>query len=233
MTIFLHSGKIGDCIYSLPTVRALGGGMVFLEPRFFTRHAAEALVPLLLKQRIVHHCRVGTPSKVDVDLNRFRGEDYRKYNLSDCHLRAFGLAASEPDTAWLHVDGMVEEVNGRVVFARAQRAFGYEDFWKTAFELFGSRAFFVGTEVEHHAFTKRVGFVPWYPTEDMLEVALVINSSLLFIGNQSAPHAIAEGLNKAVVVEVGRREVFPEFPRRNAFYIREHRDWERAVRCLL
>ena len=29
---FKHSGDLGDIIYSLPTIRALGGGILYLDP---------------------------------------------------------------------------------------------------------------------------------------------------------------------------------------------------------
>ena len=33
MKTFKHSGDMGDIIFSLPTIRALGGGVLYLDPR--------------------------------------------------------------------------------------------------------------------------------------------------------------------------------------------------------
>ena len=33
MNTFRHSGKLGDIVYSLPAVRALGGGLMYLDYR--------------------------------------------------------------------------------------------------------------------------------------------------------------------------------------------------------
>jgi hypothetical protein len=54
---------------------------------------------------------------------------------------------------------------------------------------------------EHEAFTKTVGPIEHYPTADYLELARVIAGCSLFIGNQSCPYAMAEGLKKNAILE--------------------------------
>jgi len=64
------------------------------------------------------------------------------------------------------------------------------------------QAVFVGTPEEHKVFCATCGVIPFYPTLNLAEAARVISGCDLFIGNQSAPHAIAEGLKKRIILEV-------------------------------
>jgi hypothetical protein len=51
------------------------------------------------------------------------------------------------------------------------------------------------------------GEVPHYKTKTLLEAARVIAGADLYVGNQTATHAIAEGLKKRIILEV-----WPEGP---------------------
>jgi ADP-heptose:LPS heptosyltransferase len=55
------------------------------------------------------------------------------------------------------------------------------------------------------------------PTPTLLDVARVIAGCKLFVGNQSSPRAIAEGLKIPVVVEKGRHNQC-HFARHDAWY---------------
>lgn len=61
---------------------------------------------------------------------------------------------------------------------------------------------FVGTAAEHQDFCRSVGPVPWIATADFLDLARVIAGSELFVGNQSCPSALAEGLKHTMILEV-------------------------------
>ena len=60
---------------------------------------------------------------------------------------------------------------------------------------------FVGLRTEYELFIKKFGKIEYVSTKD-LKVAELITACDLFIGNQSAPLAIAEGLKKPTVVEI-------------------------------
>jgi hypothetical protein len=75
--------------------------------------------------------------------------------------------------------------------------------WKRVIEKYGKWAKFVGTPTEHAAFN--VAFsceIPYYETPMLLDAAIAIAQADLFVGNQSCPLAIAEGLKKRVICEV-------------------------------
>lgn len=60
---------------------------------------------------------------------------------------------------------------------------------------------FLGLESEYRDFVREFGHISFIPTKNLLEVANLIASAILFIGNQSCPLAIAEGLHKRTIVE--------------------------------
>jgi hypothetical protein len=59
----------------------------------------------------------------------------------------------------------------------------------------------VGSPGEHADFIERFGDVPYHPTANLLELASVIAGSRIFVGNQSSPYAISEGLKVRSVLE--------------------------------
>jgi GT2 family glycosyltransferase len=200
---FRHSGKLGDVIYSLPAVRALGGGVLYLNPNEalgFTEAGARSLFPLLRLQSYIEDVRFWEGEAVDVDLDLFRELDYRATNLADCHLLRFGLSTSERDAAWVHVWDAQE--GGAIVFARSLDHRGIARFWETCYACFSPRAVFVGTSEEHRVFEAEVGRIRYTPTGDLLELAGIIAGCELFVGNQSCPYAVAEALKKKAILEV-------------------------------
>ena len=61
---------------------------------------------------------------------------------------------------------------------------------------------FIGLAQEHEAFQKEFDKVFFCPCDNLLEAAGIIQGAELFIGNQSACNAIANGLGKKIVLEV-------------------------------
>src|SRR4051812_29642123 len=75
MHSFLHSGKIGDCIAAIPTVKALGGGHIYLNSMPFSEFqwsAADSLLPLLNAQPGIKASHADGRLKVDYNLDLFR-----------------------------------------------------------------------------------------------------------------------------------------------------------------
>jgi hypothetical protein len=76
---FRHSGNLGDIIYSLPAVQALGGGVFYLDDRTtylgkppLGRDSALMMAALLETQSYVTQACVYEGQRVDHDLDRFR-----------------------------------------------------------------------------------------------------------------------------------------------------------------
>lgn len=237
-THFYHSGDFGDIIYSLPTIRALGGGRLTLGPEIkiglnvktrqrFTRAAFDALAPLLRLQAYVHSIDFSErmPTDVDVDLNLFRRylmeepelrrKGQRQLNLAEAHLLTFHQSLDACNTPWLVVDRTAELPEHPVLVHRSARWRNSDFPWPLILKEHARHAAFVGLSSEHADFVDSWKVpLPHVPTSDFLELARYIAGSALYIGNQSAPYAIAEGLKKNTLLEV-----WPEGP--NCIFVRD------------
>ncbi len=71
---------------------------------------------------------------------------------------------------------------------------------------------------------KSIPNLVWQPVVNFLELAAVIAGSKLFIGNQSFPFSIAEGLKATRLLEVYHRipNVIPEGKNGYDFYFQKH-----------
>lgn len=202
---FKHSGRLGDIVYALPAIRALGGGRLLLDPDAvpgFSKNEAAAVLPLLETQSYLAGVAVRRGETADYDLDRFRKVGTSHGNLVRAHLTAVGLDPSAYEGPWIETDELGEAEAFEVVLARSCRRPDIPGFWQRVCELVGREAVFVGTRKEHGEFESRFGPIPFAATNDLKELAALIHRCRLFIGNQSCPYAIAEGLGKPAVLEV-------------------------------
>src|SRR6185369_9369958 len=98
---FYHSGDYGDIIYSLPTIRELGGGEIYLGPdnrsgmatrQKFDATIAANIIPLLEAQPFIHSAAFAKdlPPETRYDMNTMRvllrqGVDMQNgFNLARC-----------------------------------------------------------------------------------------------------------------------------------------------------
>lgn len=102
---------------------------------------------------------------------------------------------------WIEVEPS-DESSDRIISARSSRYHNDKFPWKEIVEKYGDRLMFIGTQIEHRDFCREFGRIEHRKTDDMLEVAELIAGSLLFIGNQSSPNAVCEGLKHDSIQEV-------------------------------
>jgi len=229
MPNFSHSGDYGDVVYALPAIRALGGGGIKLGAGpvgvFYpmTREHYEVIAPLIAAQPYITSVEFGLPDETTHhNLDRFRLYLQERVNLSIGHLRMLDLPESECDTKWLSVPSVKPLPEGRsVVFSRSFHYITYNFPWGKLVREHRDRAVFVGLPEEYKAFTNQFDCedIPYAETKDLLEAAQFIAGCELFIGNQSCPYSIAEGLKVNSLVEVWPPGPNCLFKRTNARYI--------------
>ncbi len=202
---WLHAGDSGDIIYALAAVRGGGGGRLFFtsiggtrEP--MTEEKIAFLAPLLNAQSYVDHVAAWQGEPITRDFLVFRHHFAPEKNLAVQQWQSV-LENVEPDigTPWLTLPP--REKHGRPVFARSPRYRNpaWDALW---LELKNSSrdAIFVGNSDEF----KEFGHGEHYVARDALDLAHIIQGASIFVGNQSLPYAIAEGLKVGRMLEVYR-----------------------------
>lgn len=222
---FCHGGDLGDLIHSLCAIQATGGGRLVLIPHqvreAFNFPKANTVLPLLQCQPYLSDAifrdgpmrpypptKTNLPLPVDYDLDMYRPLTFGMrgqgtwVNIAQGYLKLLKLDLKLANNGpWLYIGDPVEIEGFPVVFARSPRYHNRDFPWKRIWAKYGARAVFVGSMEERDAFSREVGPVRRYPTADLLELARVIAGCRLFVGNQSCPYAIAEGLKQNAILE--------------------------------
>lgn len=217
---FRHAGDAGDIIASLPAVRALGGGIFMIEAAAYTRVMMtpdnwRGLDKILQEQPYIHGVTEWNRRLTTYNLNDWRvrlGRELRNNkckdkSLVDWQLEQFGLSPAEKETAWIQIKEPIK--TAKVVFNRTgtNRA-GHHVYhnvrfpWHHIWSKYHKDSVFVGTKDEHQVFCATCGVVPHYETRDLHDAARVIAGCELFVGNQSCPYWLAEGMKKNLILEV-------------------------------
>jgi hypothetical protein len=210
-TSFGSSGDFGDIIYLLPVIRENGGGQLWLYDRPWTKKISsrhDVIAPLFAAQKYISKVISNDGEGVDYDFATFRSMYRPEQNLTTSQAvygqKTYGLKKAKGDTAWLKVEKS-EETKGRVIIARSARYHNNLFPWKRILAHYGNAVLFIGLKEEHDDFCRAFGNVEHRPTKDFLALAELIAGSDLFIGNQSSPYAVAEGLKHPRILECNLR----------------------------
>lgn len=226
---FKHSGNAGDIIYSLPTAYAIAKGANIhfhlslsmkgnygkqthpLGDKMLNEKMVAMLEPLLTAQPQIASCTVHNPNdNIDVDLDLMRSHPV---NMASGHIARwyFYVFAVNADLGkpWLFTEGD-KSLNETIVIARSQRY--RQPGIDYGFLKKYPRLLFVGVEAEWKEMREVLPTIEYRPVNDFKELAQVIAGGKLFIGNQSFPFSIAEGLKTKRLLEVFWRapNVIPE-----------------------
>jgi len=214
---FKHSGHTGDVIYSLPTMKALAaktalylnaGAKSTMPPGFnhpygddqLPEKVIEMLRPLLLSQDYINKVEKFTHDKaVDFDLDIFRDtpQNLRAGSISQWYFPVFGISC-DLSVPWITLEKtrMAEEY---IIISRSSR-YNNESLDYSFLSRYPKLGF-VGIESEYNQIKRSIAKIEYFRVENFLELALIINSSGLFIGNQSFPYSIAESMKVPRLLE--------------------------------
>jgi hypothetical protein len=177
----------------------------------------EMLQPLLLHQPQIKRAKKYEGEEFDYDLDAFRkyGFHLDKGSIVRWYFLVHGVSynSSKP---WLTAP-RDERYAHSIVIARSQRyrspVVDYSFLDKYPNKIF------VGIEAEYNDMKTQVRNLEFKPVKDFLELATIINSCRLFIGNQSFPFSVAEALKVKRLLEVFYRapNVIPEGEGANDF----------------
>jgi ADP-heptose:LPS heptosyltransferase len=242
VTVFYHSGDLGDIIYSLLFVKAVGGGNFYVGPDStwptnskLNPERYRFILPLLRQQAYIRkadYC-AKVPSWTSYDLNKMRELwfDHPKKarlgvtNLFECYPARFGRPSVSAKDPWLSVPGTIIDLDRPVVIHRSERYRNDRFPWKEVVRRYAYRLRFVGLESEYREWINTWGNVATYrPVKDGLELAQVIAGAKLFIGNQSFPNSLALGLGTPVIQEAAPGAADCKIARGNAQYFESPHD---------
>jgi len=228
---FKHSGDLGDLWYSLPVIKYLGGGEIYLNidglkarkidgsKSGFNHEMIYMAKPLLESQSYISECKIYDETfKINLNLDLFR--TMRRQEISLCHkiLASFSVPLDESEKPWITCS---PKKIAKVVFSRSFRYRNSESNYLELVKKYNKDAVFLGIKEEYDDFISHYGKISYYPIKDFLEMAEIINGAELFIGNQSSPMALAIAMHKPFIQEVS--SIIPDckFNRENAKYMKK------------
>lgn len=227
MTTYLHSGTLGDLIYSLSVVKKIGTGKFLvalnnvanINRQYFgndgmIEHQNRlnnqdyiSLYPLLKRQAYITEVEAwDTFEKPTVNLDDFRKIQFKSFmgNYVEGYHRAFNILMSGDiyKETWLEADTKTVKP---VVVCRSSRyrSPNGDDTHKHLYNSYElkNNGIFIGSDNEYQDYVTKVGDIDRYVVTDFLDMANVINGSDLTISNQTFAFSLVMGLGKPAILE--------------------------------
>lgn len=216
-----HSGNAGDIIYALPTLKRIYEvtgvriNMYFILGKplklsnqlthplgnvMLNEAMANMLTPLITQQPYINHCEIYKDQKIHIDLDYFRAGLIRQDRGNIARWCSY-ITGVSPQLwkSWITVTPLTG-FKDAIVIARSSRyrnkVIDYSFLKKYPVLKF------VGVKDEFEDMKRTLPNLEWIEVDDFLELAKIIAGCKLFIGNQSFPYAIAEGLKAPRVLEI-------------------------------
>jgi len=221
---FLHSGHLGDIINSLPLIKEISKSKkcnLYIEINkllpshvqnrdhpfgkyYLTETSAKKILPLLDKQKYINKVSIFNKEEIDVNLNLFR-ELPINFNIDSVRWY-FHITGIHPELDKPYLENIgTHQLKNKIVIIRSKRRRNYlinYNFLKNYNDIL-----FLGLKDEFEDLKKEIPNLEFFDCKDFLEMAEIINSCKLFIGNLSFGFTLAEGLKKPRLLESG-----PDFP---------------------
>tara|TARA_B100001559_G_scaffold316595_2_gene320372 strand:- start:2022 stop:2936 length:915 start_codon:yes stop_codon:yes gene_type:complete len=219
---FLHSGHLGDMIYSLPLIKELSKNYecnLYIQINkkmdlYYHNHpsgdvmindkSAKLMMPLLKSQTYLNSVKKYEKENIDINLDLFREMPFsltfhsvRWYS----HLTGTQINMGEK---FLNLETN-ENFKDKIVIVRSPRY--RNNFINYKFLKEVKNIVCVGLKDEYDDLKKDIKNLEFYDCKDFLEMAVIINSCKFFIGNLCFAYSIAEALKIPRLLET-----CPDFP---------------------
>jgi hypothetical protein len=225
---FRHGGKVGDCIFALPAIRELGGGILYLPEQTPDGCSAlySSLKDLLLQQSYIKEVREypsGLPYMelapeihIDYDLDRARLQPLKGViHIVKRYMDAFGVNYPNWKEPWLTVgqkpfertwwnipdEYVLINYTGRHIVNEQLKITSRVN-WTEVIKSIKKPVYFVGHENEYHNFVNRFTGLPFLKTDNLLQLALLIKGAHSIYCNQSSVLALAQSMAKQYYLDV-------------------------------
>ena len=238
---FLHSGHLGDIVNSLPLIKEISKEKrcsLFLEKEkllpinlqnsnknsrkfYLTEESIEKMIPLLSKQNYLENVSIYNGEKVDINLNLFR-EMITNFHIDSVrwyfHITGIHGDLSRPYLVNIGSHELKDKII--IIRSKVRRNFLINyNFLRDYKDLL-----FLGLKDEYIDLKKEIPNLEFFECKDFLQMAQIINSSKLFIGNLSFGFTLAEALKKPRLLESGPNFplVYPNGENAYDFYFQDH-----------
>jgi len=219
---FLHSGHLGDVIYSLPLIKEISKNKkcnLFIQINkkmdlyyhdhpsgnvMINKKTADFLMPLLDSQTYLNSAFIYNHENIDIDLNLFRE---MPFNLIFHSIRWYSHLAGvnlNMEDKFLDVKTK-ENFKNKIIIVRSPRY--RNQFINYNFLNNVKNIVCVGLESEYEQLKKDIKYLEFYDCKNFLEMAQIIKSGRFFLGNQGFAFSVAEGLKTPRLLEA-----CPDFP---------------------
>jgi hypothetical protein len=215
MKTFVHSGNLGDVVFSIPTIQYLSvneGAVVYVKAaNYVFGNQYDAIKDLLLQQDGIKEVHPFYPSdgnwnyfnwpglKYDYDLDRARLQAMRgRIHIVKRYFDAFGID-EDHRKPFLKIDEDYKRDEKFALIHLTDRWNGLQYDWKKIYNEAKQRhekIYFIGFVGEHMEFTIRYGEIEHIITENLLEMARLVRDCEAIYCNQGVALTLAQGLGK-------------------------------------
>jgi len=199
---FTTTGKSGDRIYGMPVVRHFGKGKVHgvapHEISFYERQPYIVKATVHRVQKALLLWGYSIPGRIKHHIKRIRPKE----TLVESHFSALDLEVPSIEKLNNHIIPWItaDKLNTTLPLV-INRTFRYRNNVNWSFlKKFKGKIFCIGYWKEVKPFIKNYQ-AKWLKAKNLDELATIINSCQVFIGNQSTPLALASGLGKNRAIE--------------------------------
>ena len=218
---FLHSGQLGDLIYSLATIKELSKShkcKLYIQidkpmplnygnsskKVFISKRSGDLIFPLLRNQDFLDVVDIYKDEKIDINLDLFRDIPI---NLSFYSTRWFshmcGININVENTFLSAKPHNL--IKNKIIIHRSPR---YRNpYINYKFLNNAKNLLCIGLEDEFKNLKKEIDNLEFHDCKDFLEMAEIIKASKFYIGNMSFQYIMAEGLKIPRLLEAS-----PDFP---------------------
>lgn len=217
---FLHSGRLGDLIYSLATIKELSKShkcrlyiqveKPMLGPHdssrktFINKRCSDLILPLLRNQNFLETVNIYKDEKIDVDLDLFRDIPINHCFYSSRWFSHICGVNINVENTFLSVKPHAL-IKNKIIVGRSSRyrnAYINYKFLKSTKNLLC-----IGLKEEFQDSKKDINDLEFHECKDFLEMAEIIKASKFFIGNMSLQYIISEALKVPRLLEAS-----PDYP---------------------
>ena len=214
---FLHSGRIGDLIYSLATIKELSKShkcklYVQIEKPdygssrkfFISKNSGDLLLPLLRHQDFLDEVNIYKDEKIDINLDLFREIPINRCFFEPrwfSHICGVNL---DLENTYLSVKPH-QSIKDKIIVGRSPRY--RNSYLNYKFLKDTKNLLCIGLKEEYQDLKKDINNLEFYDCKDFLEMAEIIKASKFYIGNMSFQYVISDALKVPRLLEAS-----PDFP---------------------